>query len=89
MEKPIHLEDVGVVGVKLDLYLLNQLALHPGRLHLRFGNHLNRTAETSHDLPAHIHIPELPSTQLPAHLEHAQTQLFSLSGRQNAAEVQQ
>lgn len=87
VEEAVHLEDVGVVGVELDLDLLHQLRLHACRTHLRLADHLYRAGEASARVPAHVDVAELAAPQLPPHLEHAQAQLFCLVVGQHAAEV--
>ena len=59
MEEAVHLEDVGVVGVQLDLDFLHELRLHACRSHFRLADHLYRAGKTSADVPAHVHVSEL------------------------------
>lgn len=88
VKKAIHLEDVGMVGVQLDLDLLHQLRLHARCPHLSLADHLDRTGETGIDVPAHVHVAEFAAAQLAPHLEHAQAQLLVFVGAEDTAEIE-
>ena len=89
MEEAVHLKDVGMVGVQLNLYFLHQLCLHACSAHLCLADHLYRAGKASANVPAHVNISELSTTQLPTHLEHAETQLLCLVAGKHTAEVEQ
>jgi hypothetical protein len=78
VKKSIHLEDVGVVRVQLDLYFLQELRLHSRCPHLCFADHLYGAGEARVYVPAHIYITEFTPSQLAAHFKHVQVQLFVL-----------
>src|SRR5688572_407083 len=76
VEVAIHLEDVGVTKVALDLDLTPDLLLNIVVLQLVLVQHLEATDEPAGPLAGKIHPSKLALSERPANLKHAEVELL-------------
>ena len=68
---------------------MSDLGFHPRFFDIFFADHFNSQNKTRSQIPSHVHVSEPSLSQFSSHFELGQRKLFSFSGRQHRAEIEE